>query len=195
MEMEMVMLLPSALKVCVIVCSHFSMFFLPEPNWRPRPGLNPAGRKDAGPKPSGTKGRCRESCHWKVSLRRRWPVCRRRGGCRLYAMMSLQCACCWPRDCVPPCRHAAARHARLKRPATLESFCNVYGERWRFSGGCLTGCVLRTCWRVLLTGRHVVFMWHNPRARHLGHQQVRGECALLFISDAIHIIWHTIACK
>ncbi len=26
--MEMVMLLPSALKVCVIVCSHFLIFFL-----------------------------------------------------------------------------------------------------------------------------------------------------------------------
>jgi len=108
-------------------------------------------------------------------------------------MMSLQCACCWPRDCGPSCRHAAARHAR-QRPTTLGSCCNVHGERWRLSSGCLTGCVLRTCWRVLLTGRHVVFMWHNPRATHLGHQQVRGECALLFISDAIHIIWHTIAC-
>jgi hypothetical protein len=114
-------------------------------------------------------------------------VCRRRVRMPLYAMMSLQYACCWPRDCGPSCRHAAARHARLKRPATLESFWNVYGERWCFSGGCLTGCVLRTCWRVLLTGRHVVFMWHNPRARHLGRQQVRGECAL-FISDPMHAI-------
>ena len=30
----------------------------------------------------------------------------------LYAMMSLQYACCWPRDCVSSCRHASDRHAR-----------------------------------------------------------------------------------
>ena len=40
-----------------------------------------------------------------MSVRRRCP-------CAVYAMMSLQCACCWPRDCGPSCRHAAARHAR-----------------------------------------------------------------------------------
>ena len=70
-------------------------------------------------------------------------------------------------------------------PRLFESCCNVHGERCRLSGGCLTGCVLRTCWRVLLTGRHVVSkMWHSRRDRHLGRQQVCGECALLFISDA-----------
>jgi hypothetical protein len=39
-------------------------------------------------------------------------VCRRRVRMPLHAMMSLQYACCWPRDCGPSCRHAAARHAR-----------------------------------------------------------------------------------
>ena len=39
-------------------------------------------------------------------------MCRRRGGFFSYVMMSLQYACCWPRDCGPSCRHAAARHAR-----------------------------------------------------------------------------------
>ena len=48
--MEMVNLLPSALKVCVIVCSHFVMFLGYVTRFRLRAcdlyqGLNPAGRR------------------------------------------------------------------------------------------------------------------------------------------------------
>ena len=46
------------------------------------------GPPRAGPKPSGTKGRPQGACHRGVSPCRRWPVCRRRGGCPCYAMMS-----------------------------------------------------------------------------------------------------------